>query len=402
MANDQKNAESFSVEEDHKKEDVAPPTTNDQKKEDVAPPATNDHEKEAAAQESHPIENIVLLGRTGNGKSATGNSIARQKVFISKPHAAGVTMECQTFRAVTPEGPILNIIDTPGTFCHCIFDVYEKKNTYLMLSWGCAGLFDMSVAAEVISREIVRCLTLAEGGIHAAVLVLSARTRFSKEEEMVLSTLQVLFGSKIVDYLIIIFSAGDVLEDDGVTLEEYLEDCPDYLKRVLILCGQRMTLFDNRTKDSAKQMKQVHELLNLIDLVRKQNSNKPYTDEMYHKIKEENDRHKKEQEELEAKGHSEEEIEALRKELELTREQNFKAMTEMMEKQIKMAAEAQEKLFELKEKSQQQLFEQREKSLEQSNREKKEMQQHLNQMNDQMRKNMEDQMRREDAGCNIL
>lgn len=166
----------------------------------------------------------------------------------------------------------------------------------------------MSVAAEVISREIVRCLTLAEGGIHAAVLVLSARTRFSKEEEMVLSTLQVLFGSKIVDYLIIIFSAGDVLEDDGVTLEEYLEDCPDYLKvgvlisfvenrgfilrlmyyslqRVLILCGQRMTLFDNRTKDSAKQMKQVHELLNLIDLVRKQNSNKPYTDEMYHKIK---------------------------------------------------------------------------------------------------------------------
>ncbi|KAF8062144.1 hypothetical protein N665_1202s0005 [Sinapis alba] len=398
MANDQKNAESFPVEEDHKKEDVSPPTTNDQKKEDVAPPATNDHEKEAAAQESHPIENIVLLGRTGNGKSATGNSIARQKVFISKPHAAGVTMECQTFRAVTPEGPILNIIDTPG-------------------------LFDMSVAAEVISREIVRCLTLAEGGIHAAVLVLSARTRFSKEEEMVLSTLQVLFGSKIVDYLIIIFSAGDVLEDDGVTLEEYLEDCPDYLKvgvlisfvennrfilqlmyyslqRVLILCGQRMTLFDNRTKDS--QMKQVHELLNLIDLVRKQNSNKPYTDEMYHKIKEENDRHKKEQEELEAKGHSEEEIEALRKELELTREQNFKAMTEMMEKQIKMAAEAQEKLMELKEKSQQQLFEQREKSLEQSNREQKEMQQHLNQMNDQMRKNMEDQMRREDAGCNIL
>ncbi|KAF8062142.1 hypothetical protein N665_1202s0003 [Sinapis alba] len=400
MANDQKNGESFSVEEDHKKEDVAPPTTNDQKKEDVAPPATNDQEKEAAAPESHPIENIVLLGRTGNGKSATGNSIARQKVFISKPHAAGVTMECQTFRAVTPEGPILNIIDTPG-------------------------LFDMSVAAEVISREIVRCLTLAEGGIHAAVLVLSARTRFSKEEEMVLSTLQVLFGSKIVDYLIIIFSAGDVLEDDGVTLEEYLEDCPDYLKvgvlisfvekrgfilrlmyyslqRVLILCGQRMTLFDNRTKDSAKQMKQVHELLNLIDLVRKQNSNKPYTDEMYHKIKEENDRHKKEQEELEAKGHSEEEIEALRKELELTREQNFKAMTEMMEKQIKMAAEAQEKLMELKEKSQQQLFEQREKSLEQSNREQKEMQQHLNQMNDQMRKNMEDQMRREDAGCNIL
>ncbi|CAH8312130.1 unnamed protein product [Eruca vesicaria subsp. sativa] len=398
MGSDQNNAESFPVKEDvappatndlkkedvaspatngQKKEDVASPATNGQKKEDVAAPAKNGHKKKGAAPESHPIENIVLLGRTGNGKSATGNSIARQKVFLAKAQASGVTTECQTFRAVTPEGPILNIIDTPG-------------------------LFDMSVEAEVISREIVRCLTLAEGGIHAAVLVLSARTRFSKEEEMVLSTLQVLFGSKIVDYLIIIFSSGDVLEDDGVTLDEYLEDCPDYLARVLILCGQRMTLFDNRTKDPVKQTKQVHELLNLIDLVRKQNNYRPYTDEMYHKIKEENDRHKREQEALEAKGHSEEEIKALRKQLEITKEENFKAMTEMMEKQIKMAAEAQEKLSEIKEKAEHKIYAQRDRSQELRNREKKEMQEYLNKMNDQMRKNMSEMMRKEDAGCNIL
>ncbi|XP_019094862.1 PREDICTED: immune-associated nucleotide-binding protein 8-like [Camelina sativa] len=114
----------------------------------------------------------------------------------------------------------------------------------------------------------------------------------SQEEEMVLSTLQVLFGSKIVDYLIIVFTGGDVLEEDGMTLQEYLGgNLPDFLKRVLILCGQRVILFDNKTKDEEKKRKQVHELLKLIDQVREQNHNIPYTDEMYYKMKEENDRH---------------------------------------------------------------------------------------------------------------
>jgi len=58
-----------------------------------------------------------------------------------------------------------------------------------------------------------------------------------------------------------------------------------WFQRVLILCGQRMILFDNKTKDDEKKTKQVHELLKLIDLVRKQNNNIPYTDEMYHMIK---------------------------------------------------------------------------------------------------------------------
>jgi len=63
------------------------------------------------------------------------------------------------------------------------------------------------------------------------LLVLSVRTRISQDEEMVLSTLQVLFGSKIVDYLIVVFTGGDVLEDDGMTLEDYLGDnMPDFLK----------------------------------------------------------------------------------------------------------------------------------------------------------------------------
>lgn len=65
---------------------------------------------------SEPIKNIVLVGRTGNGKSATANSLVRREEFKSETQATGVTIKCQTFRAPTKNGPIINVIDTPGIF----------------------------------------------------------------------------------------------------------------------------------------------------------------------------------------------------------------------------------------------------------------------------------------------
>lgn len=86
-----------------------------------------------------------------------------------------------------------------------------------------AGLFDQLAGPEFIGQEIVKCINLAKDGIHAILLVFSVRARMSKEEEDAILSLQTLFGSKILDYMILVFTGGDEFDDDDDgTFEDFL------------------------------------------------------------------------------------------------------------------------------------------------------------------------------------
>lgn len=268
------------------------------------------------------VTNLVLLGKTGNGKSATANSIVvsaagnsipqgNNKPFKSLSRSAPVTTTCQIERVTTKEGRILNVIDTPG-------------------------LFDPNVTLEFLGKEIVKCIDLAKEGVHGILLVLSVKNRFSTEEASTLQTLQTLFGDKIINYMVVVFTGGDELEANEESLEDYLRDSSPILQRLLLKCNNRKVVFDNRTKPVKEN--QVTELLKQIDSVLFLNDGHPYTNEMFREAQEWANRRKN----IETGGYSKKEMQTLRATMEKQHAEQLRKSAEMVEETLRKST----KMFE--------------------------------------------------------